>query len=72
VDDALLGSSVRAWRIPSRRQVVGERQQCVTVDLRAERGGSIVPSNPILGMSAVFQRVSSSRATRRLAGSTSS
>jgi len=27
---------------------VGERQQCVTVDLRAERSGSIVPSNPIL------------------------
>ena len=56
MSDALLGSSVRAWRIPSRRQVAGERQQCVTVDLRAERGGGIVPSNPILGMSDPLQR----------------
>jgi hypothetical protein len=50
VSDALLCSSVRAWRIPGRRQVSGERQQCDTIDLRAERRGGIVPGDPILDM----------------------
>jgi hypothetical protein len=35
--DPLLGSGVRARRIPCRRQIVGEHHQRRTIDRRAER-----------------------------------
>ena len=73
--DPLLGAGIRAGRIPRRRQIMGQCDQRRAIDLRAKRGGSIMPGDAILEMgdrsSAVFQRVSSSRATSRLVGSTS-
>jgi len=52
----LLGSSVRARRIPCRRQITRERHQRRAIDLRAKRRGNVMPSDAVLEMGDPLQR----------------
>ena len=56
VGDPLLGSGVRARRIPCRRQVAGERHQRGAIDLGAKRRGGIMPGDAILEMGDPLER----------------
>ena len=49
----LLGSSVRARRIPCRRQIAGERHQRRAIDLRAKRRGNVLPGDAIHALNRV-------------------
>src|ERR1700751_1356905 len=54
VDNALLCSGVRAWRVPGGRQVVGERQQRCAIGLWAPRDSVIVPGDAVLETGDAF------------------
>ena len=48
--DPLLGSGIRARRIPGRWQIAGECHQCHTVHLWTKRRGVVMPGDAILNM----------------------
>jgi hypothetical protein len=54
--DALLGSGLGPWRVPSRRQIAGKCHQGGTVNLGAPRRGGIMPGDAILDMGHLLQR----------------
>ena len=76
VNQPLLGAGVRGRCIPNPRQIMRKLQKQGAVDLGAFRrcGAQLLDATFKLGnpLNAPFQRASSSRATWRLAGSTSS
>jgi len=56
MSDPLLGSGIRARRIPCRRQITSERHQRRAIDLGAKRRGNIMPSDAVLKMGDPLQR----------------
>src|SRR5882757_7251569 len=56
MSDPLLGSGIRARRIPGCRQITGERHQGRAIDLRAKRRGDIMSGNAILDMGDPLKR----------------
>ena len=56
MSDPLVGSGIRARRIPCRRQITGERHQRGAIDLGTKRRGNIMSGEAVLKMGNPLQR----------------